>query len=66
MKTFVEKVRSGQWVGYTGKAVQRCGKHWCRWFKPRPQMATEARKALADDTLNVHYVSNADGVQIAL
>ena len=28
-------------------------------------MATEALKALSDDTLNVHYVSNADGVQIA-
>ncbi|MEL0642722.1 glucose-6-phosphate isomerase, partial [Pseudoalteromonas aliena] len=30
-----------------------------------PQMATEAFKVTADDTLNVHYVSNVDGVHIA-
>lgn len=65
IKTFVEKVRSGQWVGYTGKAVKDVVSIGVGGSNLGPQMATEALKALADDTLNVHYVSNADGVQIA-
>ena len=62
---FVEKVRSGKWVGYTGKAVKNVVSIGVGGSNLGPQMATEALKALADDTLNIHYVSNADGVQIA-
>jgi glucose-6-phosphate isomerase len=65
IKVFVEKVRSGQWVGYTGKPVKDVVSIGVGGSNLGPQMATEALKALADNTLNVHYVSNADGVQIA-
>ncbi len=65
IKVFVEKVRSGQWLGYTGKAVKSVVSIGVGGSNLGPQMATEALKSYADDTLNVHYVSNADGVQIA-
>lgn len=65
IKVFVEKVRSGKWLGYNGKAVKDVVSIGVGGSNLGPQMATEALKALADDTLNVHYVSNADGVQIS-
>lgn len=65
MKAFVGKVRSGEWLGYTGKAVKDVVAIGVGGSNLGPQMATEALAAYADDTLNVHYVSNVDGVQIA-
>lgn len=65
IKLFVEKVRSGKWLGYSGKPVKDVVSIGVGGSNIGPQMATEALKALSDDTLNVHYVSNADGVQIA-
>ncbi|OUS68497.1 glucose-6-phosphate isomerase [Pseudoalteromonas sp. A601] len=65
IKVFVEKVCSGQWLGYTGKAVKSVVSIGVGGSNLGPQMATEALKSYADDTLRVHYVSNADGVQIA-
>lgn len=65
IKLFVEKVRSGKWLGYSGKPVKDVVSIGVGGSNLGPQMATEALKALSDDTLNVHYVSNADGVQIA-
>ncbi|MGO2291366.1 glucose-6-phosphate isomerase [Pseudoalteromonas sp.] len=65
MKQFVNKVRSGQWQGYTGKAVKDVVAIGVGGSNLGPQMATEALASNADETLNVHYVSNVDGVQIA-
>ncbi|WP_392343821.1 glucose-6-phosphate isomerase [Pseudoalteromonas prydzensis] len=65
IKLFVEKVRSGQWLGYTGKTVKDVVSIGVGGSNLGPQMATEALKSFTDDTLNVHYVSNVDGVQIA-
>ncbi|MGS0535270.1 glucose-6-phosphate isomerase [Pseudoalteromonas sp. SaAl2] len=65
IKVFVEKVRSGQWLGYTGKTVKSVVSIGVGGSNLGPQMATEALKSYADETLSVHYVSNADGVQIA-
>lgn len=65
IKRFVEKVRSGEWLGYSGKPVKDVVSIGVGGSNLGPQMATEALKAFADDTLNVHYISNADGVQIA-
>lgn len=65
IKAFVEKVRSGQWKGYTDKPIKDVVSIGVGGSNLGPHMATEALKALADDTLNIHYVSNADGVQIA-
>ena len=65
IKLFVDKVRSGQWLGYTGKSVKDVVSIGVGGSNLGPQMATEALKSFADDTLKVHYVSNVDGVQIA-
>jgi glucose-6-phosphate isomerase len=65
IKQFVEKVRSGQWLGFSGKPVKDVVSIGVGGSNLGPQMATEALKALSDNTLKVHYVSNADGVQIA-
>jgi glucose-6-phosphate isomerase len=64
IKAFTEKVRSGEWLGYTGKPVKDVVAIGVGGSNLGPQMATEALKAYADDTLNAHYVSNVDGVQL--
>ncbi|OCQ23468.1 glucose-6-phosphate isomerase [Pseudoalteromonas luteoviolacea] len=65
MKGFSERVRSGEWKGYTGKQVKNVVAIGVGGSNLGPQMVTEALSAYADDTLNVHYVSNVDGVQLA-
>ncbi|OHU86590.1 MULTISPECIES: glucose-6-phosphate isomerase [Pseudoalteromonas] len=65
MKAFTEKVRGGQWLGYTKKSVKDVVAIGVGGSNLGPQMVTEALKNYADDTLNVHYVSNVDGVQLA-
>ncbi|TMN89393.1 glucose-6-phosphate isomerase [Pseudoalteromonas phenolica] len=64
IKAFTEKVRSGEWLGFTGESVKDVVAIGVGGSNLGPQMATEALKAYADDTLNVHYVSNVDGVQL--
>ena len=49
IKVFVEKVRSGKWLGYTGKAVKDVVSIGVGGSNLGPQMATEALKALADN-----------------
>ncbi|KZN61457.1 glucose-6-phosphate isomerase [Pseudoalteromonas luteoviolacea] len=65
LKGFSERVRSGEWKGYTGKTVKDVVAIGVGGSNLGPQMVTEALSAYADDTLNVHYVSNVDGVQLA-
>ena len=64
IKSFTGKVRSGEWQGFTGKPVKDVVAIGVGGSNLGPQMATEALKAFADETLNVHYVSNVDGVQL--
>ncbi len=64
IKLFTGKVRSGEWQGFTGKPVKDVVAIGVGGSNLGPQMATEALKAFADETLNVHYVSNVDGVQL--
>ncbi|AXQ98305.1 glucose-6-phosphate isomerase [Pseudoalteromonas piscicida] len=65
LQVFSNRVRSGEWQGYTGKAVKDVVAIGVGGSNLGPQMVTDALAAYADDTLNVHYVSNVDGVQIA-
>ncbi|MGA4606219.1 glucose-6-phosphate isomerase [Pseudoalteromonas maricaloris] len=65
LQAFSNRVRSGEWQGYTGKAVKDVVTIGVGGSNLGPQMVTDALAAYADDTLNVHYVSNVDGVQIA-
>jgi len=65
MKIFVENFRQGKWLGYSGKRITDIVNIGVGGSNLGPQMVTEALKHYSDDTVNVHYVSNVDGAQIA-
>ncbi len=64
MKTFTERIASGDWKGYTGKAITDIVNIGIGGSDLGPVMVTEALKPYALPNLNVHYVSNVDGVHI--
>ncbi|MBD2699468.1 glucose-6-phosphate isomerase [Spirosoma sp. BT702] len=65
MKSFTEQIRSGEWKGYTGKAITDVVNIGIGGSDLGPVMVTEALKPYADDKkLRVHFVSNVDGVHI--
>lgn len=65
MKAFTEQVRQGEWLGYSGKRITDIVNIGVGGSNLGPQMVTEALKQYSDDSVNVHYVSNVDGTQIA-
>ena len=64
MEGFVNKVRSGDWLGYSGKRITDVVNIGVGGSNLGPQMVTEALKHCSNDILNIHYVSNVDGAQI--
>jgi len=64
MRVFTEKVRSGQWLGYTGKRITDIVNIGIGGSDLGPVMVCEALKPFAKDGLNVHFVSNVDGTQM--
>lgn len=65
MKDFVDHVRSGEWIGYSGKRIKDVVNIGIGGSNLGPQMVTEALSKYSDDEINVHYVSNVDSFQIA-
>ncbi|MBU2870434.1 glucose-6-phosphate isomerase [Colwellia sp. E2M01] len=65
MKIFTDKVRQGQWLGFSGKRITDIVSIGVGGSNLGPQMVTEALHQYSDHCLNVHYVSNVDGTQIA-
>jgi len=65
METFSNKVREGHWRGYSGKRITDVVNIGVGGSNLGPQMVTEALKQYSDNSVNVHYVSNVDGTQIA-
>ncbi len=65
MKEFSDKVRQGHWKGYSGKRITDVVNIGVGGSNLGPQMVTEALKQYSDNSVNVHYVSNVDGTQIA-
>jgi glucose-6-phosphate isomerase len=65
MRRLSNSVRSGEWKGYTGKAITDIVSIGIGGSNLGPLMATEALKAYSAKNLKMHYVSNVDGVQIA-
>ncbi len=61
MKGFCEKVRSGAWKGYTGKAITDIVNIGIGGSDLGPYMVTEALKPYGKAGLNMHFVSNVDG-----
>jgi glucose-6-phosphate isomerase len=65
MEQFSNAVRSGEWKGYTGKAITDFVNIGIGGSDLGPVMATEALKPYAQKGLNAHFVSNVDGTHIA-
>ncbi len=64
MKTFSERVISGDWKGYTGKAITTVIHIGIGGSDLGPVMVTEALKAYKNH-LDICFVSNVDGTHIA-
>mgnify|MGYP000029428905 CR=1 FL=1 len=64
MEDFVNRVRQGHWLGYSGKRITDIVNIGVGGSNLGPQMVTEALKHYSDNSVNVHYVSNVDGAQI--
>ena len=65
MRSFVIKVRSGEWKGYTGKAITDIVNIGIGGSDLGPKMVCEALKPYARPGLQVHFVSNVDSTDIA-
>lgn len=65
MKEFSDQVRSGDWKGYTGKAITDVVNIGIGGSDLGPVMVTEALKPYGKPDLRVHFVSNIDGTHIA-
>ncbi|MCI2284358.1 glucose-6-phosphate isomerase [Colwellia sp. MSW7] len=65
MHAFTEQVRQGKWLGYSGKRITDIVNIGVGGSNLGPQMVTEALKHYSDHSVQVHYVSNVDGTQIA-
>ena len=64
MRSFTEKVRSGSWTGYTGKAITDIVNIGIGGSDLGPVMVCDALKPYASPNLNVHFVSNIDGAHL--
>ena len=65
MRVFSEAVRSGEWRGYTGKAITDVVNIGIGGSDLGPKMVCEALKPYAKPGLQIHFVSNVDGSDIA-
>nr|BAF91559.1 phosphoglucose isomerase [Polypterus ornatipinnis] len=65
MKKFCQKVRSGDWKGYTGKAITDVVNIGIGGSDLGPLMVTEALKPYSKGGPKVWFVSNIDGTHMA-
>jgi glucose-6-phosphate isomerase len=65
MADFVERVRSGQWTGHTGRRIRNIVNIGIGGSDLGPAMATQALTAYGDPSLTFRFVSNVDGADIA-
>ncbi|HEY6793698.1 MAG TPA: glucose-6-phosphate isomerase [Kineosporiaceae bacterium] len=64
MAAFADDVRSGGWVGYTGRTISTVVNIGIGGSDLGPAMATLALEAYLQDGLDVRFVSNVDGDDI--
>ncbi|HBV40160.1 MAG TPA: glucose-6-phosphate isomerase, partial [Erwinia sp.] len=64
MKSFSDRIISGEWKGYTGKAITDVVNIGIGGSDLGPFMVTEALRPYKNH-LNMHFVSNVDGTHIA-
>jgi glucose-6-phosphate isomerase len=65
MKTFCDKVHSGDWKGYTGKSIKYIVNIGIGGSDLGPVMVTEALKPYWKNNIETFFVSNVDGTHIA-
>uniref|UniRef100_A0A8C2XVS2 Glucose-6-phosphate isomerase n=1 Tax=Capra hircus TaxID=9925 RepID=A0A8C2XVS2_CAPHI len=65
MKSFCQRVRSGEWKGYSGKAITDVINIGIGGSDLGPLMVTEALKPYSSGGPRVWFVSNIDGTHIA-
>ena len=65
MRTFSDAVRSGTWVGHTGKRITDVVNIGIGGSDLGPVMVTEALKPYQHPDIGLHFVSNVDGTHIA-
>jgi len=64
MRIFSQRVRSGEWKGYTGKRITDIVNIGIGGSDLGPKMVTTALKPYASPRLNIHFVSNVDQADI--
>ena len=65
MEAFSKRILSGEWKGYTGKAITDIVNIGIGGSDLGPVMVTEALKPYWQPGMKVHFVSNVDGTHIA-
>ncbi len=65
MRSFVEQIHSGKWVGYSGKAIRDVVNIGIGGSDLGPVMVTEALRPFANPGISLHFVSNVDPTHIA-
>lgn len=61
MGSFSERIRSGEWVGHTGKRIRTVVNIGIGGSDLGPRMAHEALLPYAQETIDIRFVSNVDG-----
>ncbi len=64
MRLFSEKITSGQWKGFTGKAITDIVNIGIGGSDLGPQMVVEALRPYKKINITPHFISNVDGTQI--
>jgi glucose-6-phosphate isomerase len=64
MRSFSERVRNGQWLGYTGKKITDIVNIGIGGSDLGPVMVCDALKPYASKDIHVHFVSNIDGAHL--
>jgi len=64
MRSFSERVRSGEWRGYNGKRIEHVVNIGIGGSDLGPQVVCESMKPFAQRGLKAHFVSNADATHL--
>ncbi len=65
MRSFSDRVRSGEWTGHTGKRITDVVNIGIGGSDLGPVMVSEALKPYQHPEIRLHFVSNVDGTHIA-
>src|ERR1700728_1669354 len=65
MRGFSDRIRSGEWTGYTGKRIRNVINVGIGGSDLGPVMAYEALRHYSDRNLTMRFVSNVDGTDFA-